>query len=126
MASPVESLPKNGTSMLEKHDSFADEKSADEKQVVPAVQGDVYDDVRAIDLGEDGKERPIGISSSLSSCFSLKKIIPQRPMLMSLLVSSPSKTIPHCLASLSGYGSLVLVFLALVQSWDKFSYVLTF
>ncbi|KAJ3513900.1 hypothetical protein NLJ89_g2700 [Agrocybe chaxingu] len=55
-------------------DSFGDEKGL-EKEKAGSVEiahsihedvGDVYDDVRAIDLGEDGKERPIG--ESLVSC----------------------------------------------------------
>ncbi len=43
-----------------------DEKR-DSADVVTDVsfQGDVYDDLRVIDMGEDGKERPIGIPLSL-------------------------------------------------------------
>jgi hypothetical protein len=51
--------------------SSADEKHADEKNVAfnekhpvddvfDQINGDVYDDVRAIDLDENGKEKPIG------------------------------------------------------------------
>lgn len=44
----------------------ADEKGSGEKyssgsiEIAASIQGDVYDDIRAIDMGEDGKERPIG------------------------------------------------------------------
>jgi hypothetical protein len=31
-------------------------------EVAEPIHGDVFEDVRDIDLGEDGKERPIGIS----------------------------------------------------------------
>lgn len=43
-------------------DGYLDEK-ASVKSELPAIVnevGDVFEDVRAIDLGEDGKERPIG------------------------------------------------------------------
>lgn len=33
-----------------------------------AVVGDVYEDVRAIDLGENGKERPIGAHHLATPC----------------------------------------------------------
>ena len=46
----------------EKGTSFSDEKvGSKEGSVDIALEGDVYDDVRAIDMGEDGKERPIGL-----------------------------------------------------------------
>ena len=52
-------LPKQG-------DPFHSNEKVEEKHgVVEAsepFQGDVYDDIRAIDIGEDGKERPIGMS----------------------------------------------------------------
>lgn len=51
----------------ERSDSFGDEKGIFEEkgsdgsvEVAGSIQGDVYDDIRAIDMGEDGKERPIG------------------------------------------------------------------
>lgn len=48
---------------------FADSLHSDEKydeksgsvEIAEPITGDVYDDIRAIDLGEDGKERPIGM-----------------------------------------------------------------
>ncbi|KAJ7599039.1 peptide transporter MTD1 [Mycena floridula] len=55
----------DATPRLERGDSYSDsdEKNFDEKKDhgvdVPVVEGDVFDDVRDIDLGEDGKERPI-------------------------------------------------------------------
>ncbi|KAG6805069.1 hypothetical protein H0H93_005697, partial [Arthromyces matolae] len=39
----------------EKHD----EKRGSVEIAEPFEEGDVYDDLRAIDMGEDGKERPI-------------------------------------------------------------------
>ncbi|KAF9552218.1 peptide transporter MTD1 [Agrocybe pediades] len=61
----VPSLPE--LPARERKDSFADEKGSFDKEkgtngsvdVATSLPGDVYDDVRAIDLGEDGKERPI-------------------------------------------------------------------
>jgi hypothetical protein len=43
-------------------DAFSDE-TYNEKgsiEVAESIKGDVYDDIREIDMGEDGKERPIG------------------------------------------------------------------
>ncbi|KAF8663701.1 hypothetical protein AX16_000876 [Volvariella volvacea WC 439] len=57
----VESLPRSP----ERGDagSFSDEKSIDrkreEKASIEVAQGEVFDDVREIDMGDDGKERPI-------------------------------------------------------------------
>lgn len=60
----VDSLPRSGP---ERGDSFNDEK-LDEKnekgdnssiEIAQSIKGEVYDDVRAIDVDEDGKERPI-------------------------------------------------------------------
>lgn len=39
---------------------YPDEKKGSSVDVVHAIVGDVYEDIRVIDLGEDGKERPIG------------------------------------------------------------------
>ncbi len=56
----VQSLP---TVPLEKHHSSSTDEKINEKgddvSVVQSVYGDVFDD-RAIDLDENGKERPIG------------------------------------------------------------------
>ncbi|KAG6853742.1 hypothetical protein C0991_001758 [Blastosporella zonata] len=58
MATTVDELP----STPEKKGSFSDEKH-DEKRgsvdIAESIHGDVYDDARIIDMGEDGKERPI-------------------------------------------------------------------
>ena len=49
----------------EKAESYSDEKAGDKEngsiEIASDLQGDVYDDIRAIDMGEDGKERPIGM-----------------------------------------------------------------
>jgi len=60
---PLSELPSH-----ERTGSFGDEKGSYDKEkggsgsieVATSLPGDVYDDVRAMDLGEDGKERPIG------------------------------------------------------------------
>ncbi|KAF8200156.1 peptide transporter MTD1 [Pholiota molesta] len=61
----IDSLPINPLH-TEKDGSFSDEKSGDKEngsiEITADFQGDVYDDLRAIDMGEDGKERPIGKS----------------------------------------------------------------
>ncbi|TCD60776.1 hypothetical protein EIP91_009533, partial [Steccherinum ochraceum] len=58
----VEDLPHSGAA-VERKSSSLDEKfneKGDSVSIVHDTQvGDVYDDVRDIDLGEDGKERPI-------------------------------------------------------------------
>lgn len=50
-----------------KHSSSFSDENFDEKrgagEDTPSVDGDVYNDTRAIDLDKDGKERPIGMSS---------------------------------------------------------------
>jgi hypothetical protein len=50
--------PPKFTESLHSDEKF-DEKH-DAVEVAEPILGDVYDDIRAIDLGEDGKERPIG------------------------------------------------------------------
>ena len=56
--------------------SFDEKESLKEKDGFPtvddfdvAVVGDVYEDVRAIDLGENGKERPIGTRYLIPQLF---------------------------------------------------------
>ena len=51
------SLPKHADSLPS--DEKLDEKHGAIEVAVP-IEGDVYDDIRAIDLGDDGQERPIG------------------------------------------------------------------
>lgn len=47
------------------NDEKVEEKVANESvEVTSELPGDVYEDSRAIDLGVDGKERPIGRSTS--------------------------------------------------------------
>jgi hypothetical protein len=61
--------PVQRVSDVERTPSFGDEKydEKDEKssiQVAEPVTAEVYDDVREIDLDDNGKERPIGNSST--------------------------------------------------------------
>ena len=67
-------------------DEKLNEKS-DSASVVQSVHGDVYDDVRDIDIGEDGKERPIGMS-----CIQLNSAT-QQPC---LTVFPPSRNRCRC------------------------------
>ncbi|KAF8055167.1 peptide transporter MTD1 [Lyophyllum atratum] len=60
-----DALPElNARADLERKASYSEEK-LDEKaerssiDVAESIKGDVYDDIRSIDMGEDGKERPI-------------------------------------------------------------------
>ena len=63
-------LPKD---VERKSSNYSDEKVSSEQhpsekvEVAEELTGEVYDDVRAIDLDEDGKERPIGRRHSTSS-----------------------------------------------------------
>ncbi|KAK7680237.1 hypothetical protein QCA50_016746 [Cerrena zonata] len=60
--SEVQGLPKVPRDADNSKSSSIDEKlneKSDSASVVDSVHGDVYDDVRDIDIGEDGKERPI-------------------------------------------------------------------
>lgn len=82
-------LPRSGN--VERKSSSLDEKfdeKADSASVVRSVQGNVYDDVRDIDLGEDGKERPIGESIVLHylHVHRLTHIRSQKPISTSLPV----------------------------------------
>lgn len=77
MSTAVETAVQEQPELLqrEKHDSPADSNSLDEKYpnekeegvythqaaVNGEDPGDVYEDVRAIDLDDNGKERPIGM-----------------------------------------------------------------
>ena len=52
------------------------EKEANESvEVTSELLGDVYEDSRAIDLGADGKERPIGRSTNVKSDLQSKFIL---------------------------------------------------
>lgn len=65
--SDLEYLPKETTIRRTSASFSSDEKQHDEKghdaniEVISEVPGEVYDDLRDIDLGEDGKEKPIGM-----------------------------------------------------------------
>lgn len=64
----VDSLPVKGSPSSPGQDSF-DEKASYNDEKLEVVRdtdstsfiGDVYEDVRPIDMGDDGKERPIGM-----------------------------------------------------------------
>lgn len=56
-ASDVERTPSTPSLGDEKYDEKNEKSSI---QIAEPVVGEVYDDVRTIDLDEDGKERPIG------------------------------------------------------------------
>ena len=71
---------------LERGPSFNDEKVKEKEpfesvEVTNELPGDVYEDSRAIDLGADGKERPIGRSTVNSHRQTKKPFLPftQRP-----------------------------------------------
>lgn len=51
--------------------SFSDEKikTNESVELITEPPGDVYDDSRPIDLGANGKERPIGAVYSLPAMF---------------------------------------------------------
>jgi hypothetical protein len=58
------------------NDAKVNEKEANESvEVSSEPPGDVYDDSRAIDLGADGKERPIGRSTTVKSVLHRKSIL---------------------------------------------------
>lgn len=72
----VNSLPAHPIN--ERTDSFGDEKGITQEkgsdgsvEIAGSIQGDVYDDIRAIDMGEDGKERPIGMDTTLGLMLNL-------------------------------------------------------
>ena len=60
--------------LLDQGPLFSDEKVKEKEterkesvEVTSELPGDVYEDIRAIDLGADGKERPIGRSTTVKS-----------------------------------------------------------
>ena len=68
-------------------DAKVNEKETNESvEVTSEPPGDVYNDSRAIDIGADGKERPIGRSTTVSSptcrknLFLLPFTVTQRPI----------------------------------------------
>ncbi|KAG5728413.1 Oligopeptide transporter 3 [Termitomyces sp. T112] len=59
MATAAEALPTlSAQGDPKQKESYNDEKR-DSVEIAESIKGDVYDDLRVIDLGEDGKERPI-------------------------------------------------------------------
>jgi hypothetical protein len=61
-----DTFPQRGLSF---NDDKIKEKEPNESiELTTEPPGDVYDDSRAIDLGADGKERPIGRVYSLCTC----------------------------------------------------------
>ncbi|KAG6915154.1 hypothetical protein DXG01_012971 [Tephrocybe rancida] len=61
MATKVDEVSAPAQADPEQKGSFSDEKH-DEKRsidIAESINGDVYDELRVIDMGEDGKERPI-------------------------------------------------------------------
>ncbi|KAG6860795.1 hypothetical protein C0995_007505 [Termitomyces sp. Mi166 len=59
MAATAEAIPAfSAQGDPEQKSSFNDEKR-DSVEIAESLKGDVYDDLRVIDMGEDGKERPI-------------------------------------------------------------------
>ncbi|KAF5349059.1 hypothetical protein D9757_012189 [Collybiopsis confluens] len=125
----IDSLPKVGN--RKNSDSFSDEKANDTKDVIlteePFVDkegkiyngsessvGDVYEDVRAMDLGADGKERPIETAND----WSLRLISLEEGLSFYLAGKiadflSPSRTIRLFLFGLFACGSYPWVYPAL-------------
>ncbi|KAG5353605.1 hypothetical protein C0989_004713 [Termitomyces sp. Mn162] len=67
MATAAEALPTlSAQGDPKQKESYNDEKR-DSVEIAESIKGDVYDDLRVIDLGEDGKERPIGILTLVSA-----------------------------------------------------------
>lgn len=60
---------------LERGDSIGSDEKHNEKQdgvdIVTDAPGEVFDDLRNIDMGEDGKERPIGMASYIDPCYAV-------------------------------------------------------
>ena len=121
----ADSLPKSLPSTLEQGPTFKDEKGANESiDLASNFQGDVYDDGRAIDLGADGKERPIGRFPSLCPAQQGKPFIMTRQRLTPTLqhVWYLLKMIPHCQHLPFDYGFLVSVYHASGRFLAKYSW----
>lgn len=62
MATVQEKAPNPEPARVSYSDEKLDEKrSQDGVETVESIKGDVYEDIRDIDLDENGRERPIGI-----------------------------------------------------------------
>ncbi|KAJ3717209.1 OPT oligopeptide transporter [Lentinula guzmanii] len=99
-------LRKNSQSVATTKDSFEDEKTSIKDTAILAVEpyagidekihlsdvdgesfvGDVYEDARVIDLGDDGKERPIGTTPS--QCFLPFSLFSLRTQVDDILVTA--------------------------------------
>jgi hypothetical protein len=78
----VDALPKEKEANLERGNSYDEKHSGSGKESVQDIDigaGEIYEDVRIIDMGADGKERPIGNDFSFQRCVS------------SLLTASPTQ-----------------------------------
>ena len=61
MATVQEKAPEPELAKVSYSDEKLDEKrSQDGVETAESIKGDVYEDVRAIDLDDNGRERPIG------------------------------------------------------------------
>ena len=60
MAGVVDSPPNIDGGPLFNDEKINEKGENKSIELASELQGDVYDDTRAIDLGTDGKERPIG------------------------------------------------------------------
>ena len=72
-----------GSGPLFNHDKFKEKGANESVEATSDLPGDVYEDNRAIDLGADGKERPIGRSTT----FVEKSFLP--------FAQRPTSTLPH-------------------------------
>ena len=63
------------TGPLFNDDKFREKEANESVEVTSELPGDVYEDTRAIDLGADGKERPIGGSTTVKSDLQSKFIL---------------------------------------------------
>jgi hypothetical protein len=115
--------PEGNLGVLERaNSSYSDEKDVlkeDGVEVAPDDAGGIYEDVRVIDMGEDGKERPIGSLLTGSACFYLPDRDQQKRISTLRLDSFPSRMTLRFLVGLSACGSSVLVSLASVLCLDR-------
>lgn len=90
--------------------------------------GEVFTDgPRLIDLGEDGKERPIGVFSRPISASTIGLMIwymRQKLIWIIQLVYCPSMMIPICLFGRSECGFYLWAYRALALCWGRYLYVI--
>lgn len=118
---PARAAPERVESIDEKFDEKAEQSSV---FVADPVKGDVYDDLRDIDMGEDGKERPIGETAVPNVSLIIQLNRSQKLISTSQRVSSLLRMTPVSQRSLSGCGSLASGYLASAPCWARFSSVL--